>query len=258
VSFQSNCVDVCLNPSEQPVDPILIWVDEVDPPKAVKDHLWRGCRCCRFRKLLDAISFMRNLDNDKAILIITVRAEICRAILETLKDVALLNEAEQYPRIETLLVLNGDVTDDDIDQFRSMGAEVRFRLDPEDVEKCLQYLRRRLMRPERQAILELVYIDAEEIEVYLRGPRGRVEFEIGHRLIRTIEILAEHRVIDTQLFANELGVSVKTPKKYMEELRNEYDRVRVAVGETIPAKKVFVSQRLPGGWVHRLKAKIVK
>lgn len=263
MNIQSNCLGSHLDFSEQPTDPALIWVDDVDPPKALKDRLWQGCRCRRFRRLPDAISYMRNHDDDKAVLVVTVTMENCGAVLEALKDVCLLNEAEQYPRIESLLLLNGDISDGHVDQFRSMGAEVRFRFDWKDFDwkdakKCLQYLSRRLVRTERQAVLELVYIDADELKLYLRGSRGRGEFEIGDRLKRTIEVLAEHRVICTRLFANELGVSIKTPKKYMDELRDEFDRVRATVGETIPGKEVFVSELLPGGWVYRLEAKVVK
>lgn len=260
MTLQSDVVSSCPDLHGQRVNPILVWVDELDPPKAFKERLRFPGHFYRFRKLLDALSFIRNLSDAKAILCIPVREANYEGVLETLKNVCLLNEVDYPARIEVFLLLRDDPPDDLINKFRSLGAEVRWRLDPEDAAKCIDYLRRRLaISFERKVILELTYPDPNDLRLVLHGSCGRIDYRIGDRLKRTVEVLEEHpNGISTKRLAEELGVSIKTPKKYMGELRNEHNRIKTDVGETIPGDKVFVSELLPGGWWHKLVAKIVK
>jgi len=250
----------CANFDSQLIDPTLVWIDETEPPKAIKDRLWRGCRYSRYKSPSDALSFLRSRPDIKAIVSLAVRTDDCYGVLGYLRDLFLLNEVEDAVRIEVLLRLIGNVPHGLITKFRSLGAEIRWALDPKDTAECLEYLRHRLLySSERNVRLELTYPDPSEPRIVLCGPRGRAEYQIGDRLKRTVEVLEEHRKgIGTKQFAEELGVNLKTPKKYMRELRGEHDRIRLTVGETTPGERVFVSKRLPGGWVYKLAAEINK
>lgn len=261
MKFQSELSGYCPNLVEPPADPVVVWVHEIHPPKTLRDRLWSSCNISHFRKPSEALSFIREFSEIKGILVIPVIKDNQSVVLEMLKDVCLLNEVEDPARIEVFLPLMDELPHDLMEKFRSLGAEIRWGLEAEDAARCINYLRWHLLRaPERKVTLELTYPDPDNLRLVLCGPRGRADYQIGERLKRTIETLDEYgkEGVNTRQFADELRVSIKTPKKYMKELRNEHDRIRLSVGETIPGNKVFISELLPGGWRFRLAAKIEK
>src|SRR5215470_6564420 len=116
----------CENLSGQAIDPVLLWVDAIEPPKEVREHFWLGRRYFRYKTPSEALWFLRSRPDTKAITSMGVRAADCHAVLGYVRDLFRLNEVEDAARIEVLLRLIGDVPHGVITKFRSLGAEVRW------------------------------------------------------------------------------------------------------------------------------------
>ncbi len=89
--------------------------------------------------------------------------------------------------------------------------------------------------------------------------RGVTEhMRIGSRLCALAAYLAIHRKSKhtTEMLANVLGISLTSLKEYLKRLRRAYDLIRVKLGNPLRGKDVFWTKRMPGGFVHGLKANV--
>ena len=95
---------------------------------------------------------------------------------------------------------------------------------------------------------------AEIVRVLYRGATERLG--IGPRLRSLVAYLVIHRRTEhsTEMLASVLDISPQSLKEYLLRLRLAFNRIRPKLGILLRGEDVFRTKRLPGGFVHGLKA----
>jgi hypothetical protein len=92
------------------------------------------------------------------------------------------------------------------------------------------------------------------VEVSYQGINNRLR--IGPRLCLLAAYLVIHRKTEhsTEALANALGISLPSVKEYLKRLRHAYDLLYLELGSSLRGKDVFWTKRMPGGFLHGLRA----
>jgi biotin operon repressor len=139
------------------------------------------------------------------------------------------------------------------DALERMGVRVFLRRHQEVIEQFARLLAWQLSRAQsRGPSFCLVYNDATDLTVFLRGRIQEVELAYGNRIATLFETMALNRHWHTtRQIADDLGLSLTSVKVYLQRLRREYESKRRDAGVEISAHQVFQSVRMNGAWMHR-------
>jgi len=141
-------------------------------------------------------------------------------------------------------------------RFEQLGAEYLLRQYPEPIIEAVKKVLWVVRRAKSLPTIRVYRSGGHIMKVVAEVGASQKELRLGPRLRELLEMFALNRHIDftTHMIADRMGLCVVSPKKYMADLRNAWDRAFAGEPVVLTGHQVFVTGKIPGGYVHRVSA----